>query len=51
MKGSIITVAVATVAASASFGTAGASPPSRPAAAAELCVGGSGCFATVQEGR
>jgi hypothetical protein len=44
----MITVATVTLAVTAPFGSAGASPTSRRAAAEEWCVGGPGCFATVQ---
>lgn len=49
MKRSALTAAVVTVAVTASISTAGTIATPQPAAAAELCVGGPGCFATIQQ--
>jgi hypothetical protein len=44
----MVIVALVTLAVTASLGTADASPTSKPSVAGELCVGGPGCFATIQ---
>jgi hypothetical protein len=48
MKRSIVMVVVVTVAVTAPFGAARASPIAGRSVAANLCVGGPGCFATIQ---